>query len=217
MAEVKVRMYNVGFGDCFVLEFPRQRQRPFRVLVDCGSHSAGPSRPGWKIHDTVTAVIHDVGDEPAFDIVVASHRHQDHVSGFNNTAWSRVQVGEVWLPWTEDPSDPEATRVRTRQSSLALNLANAFTNTSFDARWQSTDIKESLRAMVANSLSNESAMRTLHQGFAGKPQWGTWNAVMSEPATRSLIGRSARCGPVLARYLQSGCQLKLSRSLGNAP
>jgi beta-lactamase superfamily II metal-dependent hydrolase len=184
MAEIRVRMYNVGFGDCFLLEFPRQDQEPFRVLVDCGSHSAGHPRDGWKISDAVAAIVNDVGEgaAPVIDVVAASHRHQDHVSGFDEPAWSDVNVGEVWLPWTEDPSDPEATRIRTRQSSLALNLTNAFADASFDDRWESVDIKGSLRAMVANSLTNEAAMRTLHQGFSGKPD----RRFLSTPETTTI-------------------------------
>ncbi len=171
MAEIQVQMYNVGFGDCFLLKFPRDGRTPFRVLVDCGSHSAGHPRPGWKIRQTVAAIVDDIGDDGSvIDVVVATHRHQDHVSGFAEPAWSSVTVGEVWLPWTEDPDDPEATRIRTRQSSLALNLTNAFTDPGFVDRWKSEEIAPaSLQAMVANSLTNEGAMRTLHRGFAGKP------------------------------------------------
>ena len=39
--EVAVRMYNVGFGDCFLITFPAP-DRPRKVLVDCGFHAAGP-------------------------------------------------------------------------------------------------------------------------------------------------------------------------------
>jgi beta-lactamase superfamily II metal-dependent hydrolase len=169
MTEVLVRMYNVGFGDCFLLEFPRDGQAPYRILVDCGAHNSGFPRKGWKIRETVEAIVADLGDPPTIDVVVATHRHQDHVSGFDEPAWSAVNVGEVWLPWTEDPNDPEATRIRDRQSGLALNLEAAFAGPSFNARWASTDIKTSLREMVANSLTNAAAMRTLHHGFAGKP------------------------------------------------
>lgn len=35
--------------------------------------------------------------------VVAAHRHKDHVPGFADEAWRRVQVREVWLRWTEHP------------------------------------------------------------------------------------------------------------------
>ena len=184
MAAIKVRMYNVGFGDCFLLEFPRAGQEPFRVLIDCGSHSAGHPRAGWKISETVATIIDDLGagSPPVIDVVAASHRHQDHVSGFDVPAWSEVGVGEVWLPWTENPSDPEATRIRTKQSSLALNLTNAFADAGFDDRWESADIKGSLQAMVANSLTNDTAMRTLHQGFAGKPK----RLFLSTPETATI-------------------------------
>lgn len=182
MADVRVRMYNVGFGDCFLLEFPREGRAPYRVLVDCGAHSSGFPRKGWKIGETVETVIGDVGERPMIDVVVATHRHQDHVSGFDEPAWSTVTVGEVWLPWTEDPKDPEATRIRTRQSSLALNLRAAFADSRFQSRWVSEDIKNSLRELVANSLTNEAAMGTLHHGFAGKPE----RRFLSTPATATI-------------------------------
>ena len=35
-----VRMYNVGFGDSFLVTVPR-RGRPWRMLVDCGVHMQG--------------------------------------------------------------------------------------------------------------------------------------------------------------------------------
>lgn len=168
MAEVLVRMYNVGFGDCFLVEFPRDDGTAFRVLVDCGSHSAGHPRKGWKIKETVELIVSDLAGAP-IDIVVASHRHQDHVSGFDDPGWKDVTVGEVWMPWTENPDDPEATRIRNRQSSLALNLTNAFASQEFGARWATTERPASMQAMVTNSLTNEAAMRTLHHGFAGRP------------------------------------------------
>lgn len=183
MAEVRVRMYNVGFGDCFLLEFPRDEERPYRVLIDCGVHSAGHPRSGWKIGEAVAAIIKDTGGaHSSIDVVVATHRHQDHVSGFKDPAWRDVVVGEVWLPWTEDSSDPEATRIRIRQSSLALNLDHAFADSSFDDRWELKEDRDSLRAMVANSLTNEGAMQTLHHGFSGKPS----RRFLSTPETTTI-------------------------------
>ena len=187
---VRVRMYNVGFGDCFLLEFPRADAAPYRILVDCGSHSAGHPATGWRISEIVDTLVADL-EGGRIDVVVATHRHQDHVSGFEVPAWDDVVVGEVWLPWTEDPNDPDATRIRTRQSSLALNLTHAFAQQDFDTRWASaraaTGSTESLRAMVANSLTNETAMRTLHRGFSGKPV----RRFMSSPETP--VVRPAEC------------------------
>ena len=169
---VRVRMYNVGFGDCFVLEFPREDQPPFRVLVDCGAHRAGYPRRGWTPEDAVCAIISDLTAETALarlDVVVATHRHQDHVSGFASPRWQDVEVEQVWMPWTENPHDPEATAIRERQSRLALGLQLAFNGPQFGARWTEAGPAEALQALAANSLANEAAMRTLHSGFRGRP------------------------------------------------
>jgi hypothetical protein len=166
-------MYNVGFGDCFLLEFPRAGEKPFRVLVDCGAHRAGYPRPGWKPEETVDRVVADItedGGDPVLDVVVATHRHEDHVSGFRAAAWSRVTVGEVWMPWTEHPTDPLAAEIRNRQSRLALGLQRAFDGPGFAMRWSDQDRATALRELAANSLTNAEAMSTLHRGFRGRPR-----------------------------------------------
>lgn len=171
---LRIRLYDVGFGDCFLVEFPRHAEAPFRVLVDCGAHRSGYPRPGWKPEHAVRAILDDLAegghDEPSLDVVVATHRHQDHVSGFDSRLWRDVAVGEVWMPWTENPDDPEATAVRERQSRLALGLQMAFEDPAFPARTGDPEAVAALRALAANSLTNESAMRTLHRGFRGSPQ-----------------------------------------------
>lgn len=169
---IRVRMYDVGFGDCFLIELPRAGGSPFRVLVDCGAHRAGYPRQGWRPEEAVRAIIADLesaGDPPRLDVVVATHRHQDHISGFGSALWRDVEVAEVWMPWTEDPDDPEATAIRQRQNRFALGLHAAFTTQAFAARWADGDAAEALRAMAANCLTNEDAMRTLHRGFRGRP------------------------------------------------
>jgi beta-lactamase superfamily II metal-dependent hydrolase len=173
MAEhIRVRMYNVGFGDCFLVEFPFRDGEVFRVLVDCGAHTAGYPRQGWRPADVVDAIVADLADgaeHPTINVVIATHRHQDHVSGFAAPAWQGVNVDEVWMPWTEDPDDPEATAIRERQSRLALGLDNAFRQPEFGRRWR-VDESLALQALAANSLTNENAMRTLHRGFRGRPR-----------------------------------------------
>jgi hypothetical protein len=41
------------------------------------------------------------------DLLAATHEHWDHVSGFVQAAdiFTHLQVGEVWLAWSEDPAD----------------------------------------------------------------------------------------------------------------
>lgn len=156
---VTVRMYNVGFGDSFLLTFPGSPPR--KVLVDCGSHNAGPGP--LPIDDVAARIVEDVTGAdgvPRIDVVVATHRHRDHVSGFVSAVWKDVRVGEVWMPWTEDPSDPAATRIRNAQSSGAAKLHAAL---------RLSGARDHVLELAANSLTNEKAMSTLHAGFAGKP------------------------------------------------
>ncbi|NLI17473.1 MAG: MBL fold metallo-hydrolase, partial [Actinomycetales bacterium] len=106
---VHVRMYNVGFGDAFLVTVSRAGGT-WRMLVDCGVHNQGQARP---IRDSVRAIIADLraasaDGVPRLDVVVATHRHADHVSGFAVDDWEEVEVGEVWLPYVADDDDPDA-------------------------------------------------------------------------------------------------------------
>ena len=121
---IAIRMYNVGFGDSFLLRFPCKDQER-KVLIDCGVHPAGPGP--HTIDEVVTQIISDVSDggSAKIDIVICTHRHRDHVLGFENEKWKDVEVGEVWMPWTEDPKDPAATKIRETQSKKAQAIAMA--------------------------------------------------------------------------------------------
>jgi len=157
---VTVRMYNVGFGDSFLLTFPGAPPR--RVLVDCGSHASGPGPE--PIADVAARIVEDVRGAdgvPRLDVVVATHRHRDHVSGFQSPVWRDVHVGEVWMPWTEDPADPAARKIRDAQSGGAAKLHAAL---------RVSGAPNHVLDLVANSLTNDKAMATLHDGFAGKPR-----------------------------------------------
>jgi beta-lactamase superfamily II metal-dependent hydrolase len=110
----------------------------------------------------------DPSGKKRIDVVVATHRHKDHVSGFADPRWSEVEVGEVWMPWTEHPTDPEAKRIRLRQAKLAAAVDQAVR-----LRLTATPADASLltaQDLAVNALSNAKAMTTLHEGFAGAPE-----------------------------------------------
>jgi beta-lactamase superfamily II metal-dependent hydrolase len=104
--QVKVTMYDVGFGDCFLLTFSYAGGKKRRVLIDCGSTTEK------KDHMTkvVDQLIKDC--EGKVDAVVVTHRHKDHLSAFGLKGLGE-KLGElkpkiVIQPWTEHPDAEEA-------------------------------------------------------------------------------------------------------------
>lgn len=163
---IRIRMYAVGFGDCFLIGFPGPAgSRERLMLIDCGVHTA--SKPAASIPKEVipdiVAQASLTGGSRRIDVVVATHHHLDHVSGFRVEGWDEVEVGEVWLPWTEDPDDPVAQSIRSRQSRQAKLLLGL--DLALDKKW------ETVRAISQNNegFTNAEAMTTLHAGFAGSP------------------------------------------------
>jgi len=171
---VTVRMYYVGFGDAFLLTIPAA-DRPRRVLIDCGVHASGTvaDQPISEIAKQIVADATDADGVARIDLVIATHRHQDHVSGFRDEdVWKTVEVQEVWMPWTEDPRDPVARVIRETQSKVATHLHLAVSAQLKLAGLSSAKKLESrqLLDLVTNSLTNAEAMRTLHAGFGGAPK-----------------------------------------------
>jgi beta-lactamase superfamily II metal-dependent hydrolase len=157
-------MYNAGFGDCFLLTFPAP-DRPRKVLIDCGKHAL--SKTGPKLSRIVQKVIEDLQEPagPRVDILVATHRHQDHVQGFAAPVWQDVTVGEVWMPWTEHPTDPVARDICDRQSRKAAHLHRGVGLMALDAAE-----RDYLLGYAGNCLTNTVAMKRLHEGFQGAPR-----------------------------------------------
>jgi beta-lactamase superfamily II metal-dependent hydrolase len=178
----RVRMYNAGFGDCFLLQFPYGNELRL-VLIDCGKHSA--SRGGLDLDDLAELVVADVTElvgQPRIDVVVATHRHRDHVEGFDQPVWAGVEVTEVWMPWTENPDNPVAVDLLNRQSNRALNLKNLAAAADDTARWKE------IQALADNNLTNAKAMAMLHHGFAGDPT--RYYLPESEPADTTSTART---------------------------
>jgi len=168
---ILVRMYDVGFGDCFFVKI-NVAGATCKMLFDCGSIKAGPRPIGEVVKDVIEAA-KDTDLTSRIDVIVATHRHRDHVSGFASPLWNAVEVKEVWMPWTENPDDSAARKIRDSQSKLAAALAsNIQRKTALWAASNPTQENPGLTAvanLAANAVSNEAAMQALHEGFAGNP------------------------------------------------
>ena len=167
---IDMRMYNVGFGDCFLLRIPTSDGER-RMLVDCGYHSQGQGK--FTDKELVAQIKKDLNGEP-LHIVVATHRHQDHISGFGEQAlWADVAVEEVWLPFTANPkSVTEEPTLRVWQGLMeaATHLCSAegkLTPNAISALASNEDIDEQSAAafMLWNARANAPGIENLLRGF----------------------------------------------------
>lgn len=112
-ASVRIRMYRVGLGDCFLLTFGPGTRDESHVLVDCGTIGTGD---GVALPEIVEEIAETTGRH--LRAVVATHEHADHLSGFQRLREAGVRADEAWLAWTEDPSDPLARKLEKYQGDL---------------------------------------------------------------------------------------------------
>jgi glyoxylase-like metal-dependent hydrolase (beta-lactamase superfamily II) len=105
-AQVRIRHYCQGIGDCHLLRFPKAGGGFFWILIDCGVHTmvTGGSALMRQIVDNIAAITRHI------DILVVTHEHWDHVSGFMSAAkqFEQITVGAVWMSWAENAEDPLA-------------------------------------------------------------------------------------------------------------
>jgi hypothetical protein len=161
---VTVRMYNVGFGDAFLIAV-EQCDKVWRVLVDCGVHSQGKARP---LVEVVRAIISDLiavappGTPPKLDVIVATHHHADHIAGFAYDDWEKVHVGEVWLSFVEDESDSDARALKSGLVRAARDLHTLVGLQTAGSKDEERRLALELAGSLAlNSLGNEDAMDRL--------------------------------------------------------
>lgn len=116
-----VRMYRQGFGDCFLVRL-MQGAAVSHVLIDCGVHDQSPDR-AQRMSRIVEDIQRETGGKLA--VLIATHEHVDHVSAFEKgeqqQLFSQFQIDQVWLGWTENPTDKVAQKLkRELVKSLAL-------------------------------------------------------------------------------------------------
>jgi beta-lactamase superfamily II metal-dependent hydrolase len=164
--KIKVRMYNVGFGDCFLISIPTEKGDR-RILVDCGYHSQGKGKYSDK--DLVKQIKADLGNA-TLNIVIATHRHQDHISGFGEQElWDDIAVEEVWLPFTADET--------TSQEEPALRAWHTLMQEAHDLVDENGNLTPSaMSAMDAHNPAEKAAAEFM-----------LWNARSNAPGIDTLL------------------------------
>ncbi|HYE33988.1 MBL fold metallo-hydrolase [Methylocaldum sp.] len=121
--EIAVRMYRQGLGDCFLLTFPG-RERPVYMLIDCGL-MLGTEKQLEKMQAVAEDIRATTGGR--LDVVIATHEHWDHLSGFIQAkeVFEKIEIGELWLAWTEDPDNELAQKLRRERKAAFAALQRA--------------------------------------------------------------------------------------------
>lgn len=164
-AKVRVRMYRQGLGDCFLLTFFKsgKAKEDVHILIDCGTlgHAkqevtADPAEAARQKAEKVEMidVLQNIAAETGkhLHLLVVTHEHKDHVSGFNKTGQAvfdkEFQVDHVWLAWTEDPEDELAESLRKHKGDL-LEKALSMVKTLSDMEAPTQEEKNALLGIAS--------------------------------------------------------------------
>jgi hypothetical protein len=179
---VTITSYQVGFGDCFLLTF-HYGSGPLHVLVDFGTKMS--SQVGFKVDMLANAkqISKDCGGKLA--MVIATHRHYDHISGFTTRKGAKgpgdiirgLSPGLVVQPWTEDPRIAKNATAPATDKSHVKSLANMQVMAeavTFDIAKllgaRSTSSKD-LQYLGGDNITNKSAVENLMTMGRLKPKY----------------------------------------------
>lgn len=198
---IRIRSYQVGFGDCSLLTFDYKSDGSDsrHVLIDFGSTARPKSAP--SLDDVAARIKEDCGG--SLNAVVATHRHKDHISGFATrkgggpgAVIASCKPKVVLQPWTEDPRAASDARVPThygKSKGFVQGLASM------------QGLAETV-ARSARSLPNLSKSMQSHLAFLGE------NNISNRSAVENLIrmGKKSK-----GRFLYFGCEkdMDLSRDM----
>ena len=197
---VTVRHYCQGIGDCHLLSFPKADGSVFRMLIDCGIHPSVKGGPA--IVDEIVADIRTVTGG-RIDILVVTHEHWDHVSGFSTASemFKDFTVNEVWMAWTENAAEPLAAQFDKYKGQALAALQSASRKLDCRAQSQPAPVGHPQWTAIDPRLpvrgpGRQGSGRARRGGETG----GAQNANLSRPRQRSDFDRRiARAAHLCAR------------------
>jgi hypothetical protein len=172
-SKVVIRSYQVGFGDCYLLAFDYGSEERF-LLVDFGTNGT----PKGNNKQQMLLIAKDIYRrcDGKLHVVVATHRHKDHISGFSTEGKessgkiiASCRPDMVVQPWTEAPGaktdaqeSPEDVTLQFRSTLEAMNLfaGKAFQESGHFWRFGAPSLGD-LSFAGQNNLPNLSAVKNL--------------------------------------------------------
>ena len=155
-----VRAYNVEVGDCLYCRIPKARKvgnqiDDFHILIDCGTVGTASNLPA-AITNLKTLLPNDGSGKKRLDLLVATHKHADHIAGFDPALFQGIAIGAIWMNVAMDTEHPQA-----EQTNQLHNLATtAMRNLASLNLSMSPDLTD---LVALYSLENDDAMTALSQ------------------------------------------------------
>jgi hypothetical protein len=153
-----VRAYFVEVGDCIYCRIPKGRKvgghvDDFHILIDCGSKGAMDNLR-VAITDLQTLLPDAGGGKRRLDLLVATHEHEDHISGFDPALFDNIKIESIWMNTAMNPKHPQAKK--------AMQLDQLATTAMRNIASLNLALSPELEELVAlYSVSNATAMDAL--------------------------------------------------------
>ena len=150
-----VRLFDVGLGDCIYCRIPKAHDddRDFHILIDCGTLSSTDLLK--KAMEALKPSLPLIDGKRRVDLLVVTHEHKDHMTGFGLKIWDDFSFGAIWMNAAMDPNHPESKKAKKLHSFAAGAMAEAV-RLNLALGPQLTEL--------ANALAlNQDAMKTLRE------------------------------------------------------
>ena len=152
-----IRLFDVGLGDCIYCRIPKANKdgRDFHILIDCGTLSSTDYLSAAV--KNLKTLLPKIGGKCRIDLLVVTHEHKDHMTGFGMKLWDDFSFGAIWMSAAMNPKHPEAKKAQKLHSFAANAMAEALR--------LNIALSPQLMELAAAVALNQDAMKTLREGL----------------------------------------------------
>lgn len=129
------REYAGYLGDCFLIRVLNGNEPPAHILIDFGI-LMGSAQAEERMRQIATDIVKTTGGtfaadgsvvkKGSLDLLVITHEHWDHISGFSQAQdiiFGGLAINKLWMAWTEDDNDAFANQLREDRDKRGVALA----------------------------------------------------------------------------------------------